>query len=64
VLSRPVAERAAAFESTCAEQSDEVDERALDILIAATAIVHELTLVTRKHPRLRRHSRAPTLPAT
>jgi predicted nucleic acid-binding protein len=46
VLSRPVAERAAAIRVDLRRQKRQVDERALDILIAATAIEHELTLVT------------------
>jgi predicted nucleic acid-binding protein len=47
VLSRPVAERAAAIRLDLRRQKRQVNERSLDILVAATAIQHRLTLVTR-----------------
>lgn len=47
VVSRPIAERAAIIRLDLRRQMRQVNERALDILIAATAIEHGLTLVTR-----------------
>jgi tRNA(fMet)-specific endonuclease VapC len=47
VVSRSIAERAAAIRADLRQQKRQVNERALDILIAATAIEHNLTLVTR-----------------
>lgn len=47
VVSRSIAERAAAIRVELRRQKRQVNERALDILIAATAIEHNLTLVTR-----------------
>lgn len=47
VVSRPVAERAAAIRVELRRERRQVNERALDILIAATAIEHGLILVTR-----------------
>jgi tRNA(fMet)-specific endonuclease VapC len=47
VVSRPIAERAAAIRLDLRRQRRQVHERALDILVAATAIEHGLVLVTR-----------------
>ena len=47
VLSRPIAERAATIRLELRRQKRQVNERALDILVAATAIEHRLTLMTR-----------------
>jgi tRNA(fMet)-specific endonuclease VapC len=47
VVSRPIAERTAAIRVDLRQQKRQVNERALDILIAATAIEHKLILVTR-----------------
>lgn len=46
-IGRPVAERAADIRIALRRQQRPIDHRALDILIAATAIQHRLTLVTR-----------------
>jgi predicted nucleic acid-binding protein len=46
-LGRPVAERAVAIRLHLRREKRQIDERALDILVAATAIEHKLTLVTR-----------------
>jgi predicted nucleic acid-binding protein len=46
-VNRPVAERAADIRIELRRQKRQVNERSLDILIAATAIAHDLTLVTR-----------------
>lgn len=61
VLSRPVAERAATIRLDLRRQKRQVNERSFDILVAATAIEHDLTLVTRNTrdyadiPGLRKH---------
>lgn len=47
VVSRAVADRAAAIRLDLRHQKRQVNERALDILIAATALDHGPTLVTR-----------------
>lgn len=47
IVSRAVAERAAEIRRDLRHQKRQVNERALDILVAATAIEHRLTLVTR-----------------
>jgi tRNA(fMet)-specific endonuclease VapC len=46
-IGRPVADRAADIRIALRRQQRPIDHRALDILIAATAIEHKLTLVTR-----------------
>ena len=46
-VSRAVADRAAAIRLELRRQERQVNERALDILVAATALEHDLTLVTR-----------------
>ena len=46
-LSRAVARRCAALRHALRRQGKRVDRRALDLLIAATALEHDLTLVTR-----------------
>jgi tRNA(fMet)-specific endonuclease VapC len=46
-LNTAVARRAAQIRNTLRRQRHPLQERALDILIAATAIHHDLTLVTR-----------------
>ena len=47
VVSRPIAERAATIRLDLRRQKRLVNDRALDILIAATAMEHRLILVTR-----------------
>ena len=47
VVSRAIAERAAEIRLDLRRQKRQVNERALDILVAATAMEHDLTLVTR-----------------
>ena len=47
VVNRPVAERAAAIRLDLRRQKRWVNERSFDILVAATAIEHGRTLVTR-----------------
>jgi tRNA(fMet)-specific endonuclease VapC len=46
-ISRAVADRAAAIRLHLRSQKQPVSQRALDLLIAATAVEHGLTLVTR-----------------
>ena len=47
VVSRQVAERAATIRLEMRRQKQQINERSLDIIVAATAIEHNLTLVTR-----------------
>lgn len=47
VVSRPIAERAAAIRLELRRRKRPVGDRVLDIIVAATAIEHGLTLVTR-----------------
>ena len=47
VVSRPIAERAAAIRLDLRRQKRQVNERALDLIVAATALEHGLILVTR-----------------
>jgi predicted nucleic acid-binding protein len=47
LVRRPLAERAAGIRRSSRRLPGPVDHRSLDILIAATAIEHGLTLVTR-----------------
>jgi tRNA(fMet)-specific endonuclease VapC len=49
IVSRSIAERAALIRVDLRRQKRQVNERALDILIAATAIEHNLVLVTRNN---------------
>jgi tRNA(fMet)-specific endonuclease VapC len=46
-VTRPIAERYAAMRADLRAQRKPVDPRALDLLIAATAVQHKLILVTR-----------------
>jgi tRNA(fMet)-specific endonuclease VapC len=46
-ISRAVARRCASLRHVLRSQGKRVDRRALDLLIAATALEHDLTLVTR-----------------
>lgn len=48
-LSLPVARRCASLRETLRAQKRRVNSRALDLIIAATALEHDLTLVTRNH---------------
>jgi tRNA(fMet)-specific endonuclease VapC len=65
VISRRNAERASTLRTELRRQKRQVNERALDLLIAATAIDHGLILVTRNNrdyediPELELYSRAP-----
>lgn len=47
VVSRAVAERAAGIRLDLRRQKRQVNERALDLIVAATALEHDLILVTR-----------------
>lgn len=47
VVGRSIADRAAAIRLDLRNQKRPVNDRALDIIVAATAIEHRLTLVTR-----------------
>lgn len=47
VVSRPIADRAATLRFDVRRQKRPVDHRALDLVVAATALVHGLILVTR-----------------
>lgn len=47
VVSRAIGERAAAVRLDLRRQRRQVNERVIDILIASTALEHDLTLVTR-----------------
>ena len=47
VVNRRIAERASSLRIQLRQQKRQVNERALDLLIAATAIEHNLILVTR-----------------
>jgi tRNA(fMet)-specific endonuclease VapC len=49
IVSRSIAKRAATIRIDLRRQKRQVNERALDILIAATAIEHNLILVTRNN---------------
>ena len=46
-FSRPVAERCAQLRETLRQQGKRPQQRALDLIIAATALTHDLVLVTR-----------------
>lgn len=46
-LTIPVAERCARLRETLRRQGKRVNNRALDLIVAATALEHDLTLVTR-----------------
>lgn len=48
-LSLAVARRCAGLQETLRAQTRRVNSRALDLIIAATALEHDLTLVTRNH---------------
>ena len=47
IINRPIAERAGEIRGELRARGRPVDHRTLDILVAATALHHDLTLVTR-----------------